>query len=200
MESRRRCIVTGEIRDPALLLRFVVDPENRVVPDVAAKLPGRGVWLSASREVLAKAVQKGAFARAARRNVEIDENLADRIEALLVARCLDLVGLARRASQVVSGAERVRQALRHRRAAVLLEAADGAPGNRLAPPAKGPRVPVVGLFSRAELGLALGRGNVVHAALTPGGIAEHLLAEVTRLEGFRRADQTPENGESGPSA
>ena len=104
----RRCIVTGAVRPKTELVRFVVDPGGRIVPDVAGRLPGRGLWLSARRDIVAAAVAKRLFARAARAPVVVEDGLGDRVEALLAARCGDLLGLARRAGQAVVGFEKTR--------------------------------------------------------------------------------------------
>ena len=107
----RRCIVTGEVRDRDDLVRFVVGPADNVVPDIAHELPGRGLWITASREAVDTALAKNRFAWAARRKVNVDRALADQVEALLARRCLELLGLSRRAGKVVVGFEKVRAAL-----------------------------------------------------------------------------------------
>lgn len=173
----RRCAATGESKDPAVMVRFVAGPDGAFVPDIAAKLPGRGVWVSANRGALEKAAARGA----------ISGNLApfDQIETLLAQRCLEHLGLARRAGQLVSGFEKVRAALAQGEAGVLINAGDGSAreNGRLA------RIPgvtrVVELFSREELSLALGRENVVHAALLHGPFARRMIVEAGRLAGFR---------------
>lgn len=183
----RRCLVTGESGDPGRLVRFVVGPDDQVVADVAGDLPGRGFWLTATRAAVDKAVAKRAFARAARRPVDVPADLADQIDRLLARRCLDLLGFARRASQVVAGFEKVREWLEAGRVAVLVEARDGAADGRAKLARLGRGLPAVALFTSAELSLALGRENVVHAAVAPGRLAERFLAETVRLRGFRPA-------------
>src|SRR5205809_5522732 len=128
--AQRRCIVTGEVRDRGSLLRFVVGPDGAIVPDVAARLPGRGLWLTSRRDIVDRAVAKRLFARAARRPVVAPAGLADRIESLLARRCCDALGLARRAGLAVAGVERVSEAANRGRAALLLFALDGAEGGR----------------------------------------------------------------------
>src|SRR5437016_3720303 len=108
----RRCIVTGATGERGALLRFVVGPDGEIVPDVAARLPGRGLWLTPQRDIVERAVAKRLFARAARRPVSAPPELADRIESLLARRCCEALGLARRAGLAVAGFERVEQALR----------------------------------------------------------------------------------------
>src|SRR5579872_5908340 len=117
----RRCIVTGSVRPKAELVRFVVDPEGRIVPDVAARLPGRGLWTAARRDIVKQAATKRMFARAARAQVAADERLADQVERLLAARCCETLGLARRAGQAVAGFVKVRTLAASGGAAVLVE-------------------------------------------------------------------------------
>jgi uncharacterized protein len=184
-ETTRRCFVTGEVRPKAELVRFVVDPAGRIVPDVAARLPGRGLWLTARRDIVERAVAKRLFARAARATVVVEDGLADRIEALLAARCSDLLGLARRAGQAVAGYVKVRELVAGGGAAVLVEAADGGVDARSKLVAVAPGLMLVDRLSCAELSAALGREHVVHAALAPGRLAAAFVAETTRLAGFR---------------
>lgn len=181
----RRCIATGTVRPKEELLRFVVGPDGGVVPDVDGKLPGRGIWLSAARDVVNTAVAKKLFAKAARARVAVPDDMSDRVAALLAQRCLGYLGLARRAGRVVSGYEKVRALLQAKRASVLLEAADGAAGGRGKIAALAGTVPVVSLFSSDELGAVLGRDAAVHVAMEPGPLAERLLREASRLAGFR---------------
>jgi len=181
----RRCIVTRQVLPKEALIRFVVDPTGAVVPDVAGKLPGRGLWVKAERTALATAVAKNLFAKAARHQVEAPVDLADRTAALLAQRCLELVGLARRAGDVVCGFEKVRDALRHGRVGVLLAAADGAADGRGKLQALARERPTLALFTGAELSASLGRENVVHAAVAPGRLAERLNVESARLAGLR---------------
>ncbi|HTQ13115.1 MAG TPA: RNA-binding protein [Rhizomicrobium sp.] len=185
----RRCIVTGETQPEARLIRFVVGPDDTIVPDLAAKLPGRGIWVSATRAALAKA----AFARAAKRKVKAPEGLADHVERLIVRRMQDDLGLARRAGALVCGFDSVAEAIA--RAAVLIEASDGAADGRrklLALARSGGREPaVLDCLTSGEISVALGRENVIHAALSPGQLAERLIFEAGRLSGFRTAGSTP---------
>jgi len=181
----RRCIATREVLPKESLLRFVVGPASDVVPDVAGKLPGRGLWVKAERAALTHAAAKNLFAKAARQSVAVPDDLVDRTAALLAQRCLDLIGLARRAGQAVCGFEKVRDALRQDRAGVVLAAADGADDGRGKLKALAGERTVVALFTAAELSAAFGRENVVHAALAPGRLAERLIAESARLAGLR---------------
>jgi len=124
--GERRCIVTRERFPRSRLIRFVIDPDGQVVPDVDERLPGRGLWLSPGRDMVEMAASRRAFARAARRAVIVPADLADRVEALLVRRCLNILSLARRGGQVVTGFEKVRARLRDGTVGVVLSASDGA--------------------------------------------------------------------------
>jgi predicted RNA-binding protein YlxR (DUF448 family) len=181
----RRCIVTREVLPKESLIRFVIGPTGEAVPDIAGKLPGRGLWVKAERAVLAKAVAKNLFAKAARQSVKVPADLVDRTAGLLSQRCLDLLGLARRAGQAICGFEKVRDALRNGRVGIVLAAADGAADGRGKLKASAGELPTLALFTRAELSASLGRENVVHAALAPGRLAEHLIADSARLTGLR---------------
>ena len=181
----RRCIVTGAVRPKAELLRFVVAPDGSVVPDIAERLPGRGLWLTPRRDIVATALGKRLFARAARAPVKVPDDLADRMERLLTLRCCDLVGLARRAGQAVAGFEKVREALRGGAAAVLVAASDGGESGRDKLRRLGAVLPLVEALSAAELGQAFGRDHVVHAALAPGRLGRELVIAATRLAAFR---------------
>jgi predicted RNA-binding protein YlxR (DUF448 family) len=167
------------------MLRFVVAPDGDLVPDVDGGLPGRGLWLSADRDMLNTACAGNLFAKAARTRVRVPADLADRVEGLLLRRCLDLIGLARRAGQAVAGFEKVRARLSAGRAGVLLAAVDGAAGGRARVRARAPNVPVLEVFEAVELGAAMGRERAVHVVVGPGGLAESLLRQAARLEAFR---------------
>jgi uncharacterized protein len=186
----RRCIVTGEVLPEARLLRFALAPDGQVVPDVEAKLPGRGLWVRADRTIIGQAVAKQLFARAAKAPAAADSGLPNRAELRLVERILAHLGLARRAGELALGFDQVDKALRSANPpALIIEAAEAAPDGRRklqAAATAGGHVPfVIGALTNAELSLALGRENVVHAALQPGRIAERLIFEAARLSGFR---------------
>jgi predicted RNA-binding protein YlxR (DUF448 family) len=183
--AQRRCLVTRASGERHQLIRFVLDPEHRVLPDLDERLPGRGMWLSADRDVVNKAVAGRLFARAARAPAAAETDLAETVERLLARRALDSVGLARRAGQVVVGFEQVRAWLRASKAAVLIAAADGAAEGRAKLRRLAPDLRLVTAFSRAELGACIGRDDVVHVAVAPGGLAQRLLRDVERLAGFR---------------
>jgi predicted RNA-binding protein YlxR (DUF448 family) len=185
--AMRSCLVTGESCDKSLLLRFVVGPGGDIVPDIEGRLPGRGLWLLPRRDIVAAAIAKRLFARAARKNVSVSDRLADRIEDLLARRCVDLIGLARRAGQAVTGFAKVEAALDKGEAAVLVEAAEGSPGGRGKLKRLAPGLPVIDALTAAELGRAFAREQAVHACLSRGGLAKKFLAEAARLAGFRDA-------------
>lgn len=167
------------------MLRFVVGPSGELVADVAARLPGRGLWLTPRRDIVEQAGAKRWFARAAHRPVAVPADLANRVEALLAQRCIDAIGLARRAGLAVAGFERVSEAARRGKAAVLVLAADGAEGGRRKLRALGRGLPVVCVLTAAELGAAFGRDEVVNAALGPGALSARLVADAEKLAGFR---------------
>jgi uncharacterized protein len=197
-EPERRCLVTREVGERDRMIRFVLDPAGRVVPDVDGRLPGRGMWLSADRNVLNKALAANLFARAARARVQVAADLADQVERLLVGRALDCLGLARRAGQVALGFDQVRACLRSSSAGVLIAAADGAADGQRKLRRLAPDLPVITAFSRAELGAALGREGIVHAVVAPGGLAGRLMSNVRRLAGFRaNAMVSPARGTPG---
>jgi predicted RNA-binding protein YlxR (DUF448 family) len=184
-EPQRRCIVTGEVLPKEAMIRFVLGPDGRVVPDIRGDLPGRGLWLSARRNRVETALAKGRFAKALRRPVEAPVDLAEEVEHRLSERCLDLLGLARRARLALAGFEKVERALRGGDVRVLIAARDGAPEGCAKLRAKAPRAIPVDLFSAAELGRVFGRERVVHAALRAGGLTERTLLEIERLRVYR---------------
>ena len=183
----RRCIATGESLPIAQLIRFVVGPGDVLVPDVQACLPGRGLWLRAERAMIETAASKRMFAKAARKNVVVAADLADTVAEQLKRRCLNHLGLARRAGLVAAGAEKVRAQISGGRTAALFEAADGSSQERRKFTALAPQVPMVDVFTGAELGAALGRNAVVHVALLPGKLTTTLLEDAGRYAGVRKA-------------
>ncbi|MGO1119660.1 RNA-binding protein [Rhodovibrionaceae bacterium A322] len=184
----RRCLVSGERRGKEEMIRFVLDPEGCLVPDLAGRLPGRGLWLLADRAVFEKACQRRLFARAARAKVEVPDGLGEEVTRQLRRRVLDQLGLARRAGEVVAGHDKVRVWLEQGKAALLMQASDGAeaPRRRLEALGRGhrPDLEVIEEFEADALGFALGRSPTVHVALLPGGAAKRLTVEFARLVGF----------------
>lgn len=184
-EPERRCIVTRESGPKAGLIRFVLGPGDEIVPDLAERLPGRGIWVSAEAGVLGRAAAKGHFARAARRPVRVPPDLVARVEGLLARRLTDLVALARRAGEAVAGLEKTKAELVAGRAALLLQASDGSARERAAlRPPEGVNT-LVSCLSGDELGMAFGRDRVVHAAVLAGGLADRIRSEALRLTGIR---------------
>lgn len=183
----RRCIVTGEVAPKAGLIRFVVAPDGAVVPDLTGKLPGRGLWLTADREVIAQAVRKNAFARAARAPVTVPPDLAAMVEDGLVQRLVALVALARKAGEAVAGFEKVKDWLAQGRARVLLQASDGSERgkDKLWTPEGGRYFAVL---TAQELGVAFGRERVIHGALAAGGLSARVVEEAAKLAGLRKPD------------
>lgn len=199
---QRRCIVTGEVRGREALVRFVVGPDGTIVPDIEGRLPGRGLWLTPHRDIVDRAVAKRIFARAARRPVTAPPELADRLESLLARRCGDSLGLARRAGLAVAGFDRVADAVRRDRAALLLFALDGAAGARRKLGAPGHDQPVASVLTAAELGAAFGRDRIVHAAVGGGSLCRRLLLDLSRLAGLRAGaalDQPIDFAPAGPA-
>lgn len=182
----RRCIATGEVRPKSGLIRFVANPDGRILSDLAGKLPGRGIWVAADRMALETAVRKRLFARGAKRQVCAPDSLVDEVEALLATRMVELVSLARKAGQAVAGYEKVRSWLAREEAVVLMQASDGSVRGRskLRPPAG--KDSYVGVLTAHELGLAFGRENVIHGALASGGLANRVVVEARRLSGLRQ--------------
>ncbi len=179
----RRCIAQRSRGDARTMLRFVVGPDDRLVFDADARLPGRGLWLSADREVVKKAVARNLFAKAARRRVQVDEALPAMLEAQLVARCMQWLGLARRAGAIEIGFDQVERAARDGSLDLLVIASDaGADGvgklDRTG-------LPTLRAFSSQEIGAALGRPSLVYVGLRPGRLTDRLRAEAHKLIGLR---------------
>jgi predicted RNA-binding protein YlxR (DUF448 family) len=198
-DPQRRCIATMESRPQREMIRFVLSPDGVVTPDLAGRLPGRGAWVSSTRKAVDLAVNKGAFGRAFRSQVKASPDLAEQVEQLLSRRLLEQLGLAKRAGELILGFEQVREAIREEKPAGLIEASDGAADGRDKVLAllrgvhsgQGERFenlelpPVIGCFSADELGMALGRGRVIHACLKQGRFANSWMGELARLSGFR---------------
>lgn len=181
----RRCIVTRERQSPAAMIRFVVGPDRTIVPDLWAKLPGRGMWLSARRDVLDTALARKAFARAARAEVLVPVELPTMIEAALKRRVIEILGMTRRAGQAVSGFTKAREWLAADRAALVVQASDGSVEER-ARLLNGRAVPVVSPLPATALGQIFGRDHAVHVAVSAGRLATMLRTESERLAGINR--------------
>lgn len=165
------------------MIRFVVAPGGVVVPDLAARLPGRGIWLSARGDVIETARTRGTFAKAARTPVSVPPDLLSGLQAALVRRIGEHLGLARRAGQAVCGFARAREWLDKGTAALVVEAADGSPEERARFLGRWTG-PVVAPLDGMALGAVFGRDHVVHVAVAAGRLAERVAAEAGRLAGL----------------
>ena len=196
--SERTCIVNRRASSPDGLVRFVVGPDGVIVPDLKARLPGRGAWVTATRAAVAEAVRRKLFARAFRREVTAPADLPELVERLIEAQAIASLSLANKAGAVVAGFSKVEAALMGGTAAGLIHASDASNdgvrklGQVLRrifgdDPDTMPRVTA---FTSLQLDLALGRMNVIHAALLAGGPSENALARCTALEVYRTGDVT----------
>ncbi len=185
-EDERRCIVTRETEVKAGLVRFVVGPDNQVIPDVLEKLPGRGMWVSASRKAIDEAVKKGLFARAAKAPAKADAGLADLVEGILARRVVDMLSMGRKAGRAVAGLEKVKTWLIDEKAVVLLQASDGSERGKTALRPPDGQETLIDCLTSSELGMAFGRDTVVHAAMTKDGITNRVLYDAARLAGLRK--------------
>lgn len=183
----RQCALTRERRPAGELIRFCLDPEGAVVPDLKNRLPGRGVWLTGTRECVSEAIRKGVFSRAFSADIKASAALAGEIEELLEHAALGRLSLANKAGLVTTGFTKVADLVARGRAAFLIHAADAASGGREKLDRKAAslaRQPV-DCFNSGQLSLALGRSNVVHAAVSNGGASDSFLSAVKRLEKYR---------------
>ena len=183
----RRCIVLGESGPTDGLVRFVLDPDGTVVPDLAERLPGRGAWVTADRKVLEKAVRRNQFNRAFGGPVRLPPDLAGLVEQGLARRLGDAIAMARKAGLATSGFDTVRSRLRQGPVAALIEASDGSEAQRAKLRPLAGSAARIDSLTATELGLAFGREFVIHAALDSGGAAERAIREQRRLAGFRVA-------------
>ena len=194
--AERTCIVTREATDPASLIRFVAGPEGDVVPDLKRKLPGRGVWVSAKKSLVQQAVKKGLFARGLKANVKADENLADVLDSLLENQALGALGFARKAGECITGSGKVEGSIRAGKSIGILHALDGAEdGLRKLSQAAfavhrdgGRKTKIWRVFSSAQMNLALGATNVIHASLIEGGAGRNCLLRVKQLSEYREME------------
>ena len=187
IDRERRDLVSHQVMDESRLIRFVAGPDGQVVPDLGRKLPGRGLWVEASRASVETAVKKNGFTRSAKTKLTAPADLADVVERLLVRRCLDQLGLARREGVLISGFEKSAASIRSGKAAWVIEAADGSADGRgkLLALARHQTSKICGAFTADDLSLALGLENAIHAVLLAGGRADRWTIEVERLAGFR---------------
>ncbi|MFT5065829.1 MAG: putative RNA-binding protein YlxR (DUF448 family) [Yoonia sp.] len=186
-DVERKCIVTGEVTPVTGLIRFVVGPENTVYPDILGKLPGRGMYVSATKAALEEA-GRGQFSRSAKQAVTVPDGLVEEVERQLARHALEMITLARKASRAVCGFEKVKGWLAGgERVRVLLQASDGSErGKAKLWTPEGARY--FGCFTSEELGLAFGRGSVIHCALSTGKLSNRVVEEATKLRGLREID------------
>lgn len=190
----RRCLASGETRDPVHMVRFVLDPEGVVTPDIQGKLPGRGVWVSSDRKSLEKVIALKSFARGFKGKAKIEGDLVDLTERLLMRRVLGLITMARKASVIAMGFDQVQSMAREASISLRIEASDGSKDGRskIRTLAKAmnreqelPDPIVVGCFTADQIGKALARESIVHAAVKPSKLAKSMKQDVYRLSGFR---------------
>lgn len=190
----RMCAVSRETLPETQLIRIAISPDDHAIPDLAGKLPGRGIWLRADKKTFATAIKKNAIARSAGQTVNVPSTLAEDVEALLAQRCLAQLGLARRRGHLVVGFDQVIDALRREQLVTLIEARDGAQDGRkrvinlarsLPFWAEATTPPLAGCFTSRHIGETLGRASTVHAGLRAGPHATGFCRELDRLSGFR---------------
>jgi predicted RNA-binding protein YlxR (DUF448 family) len=184
-DPERKCIASGESQPKAGLVRFCVGPEGQIVPDILGRLPGRGIYVAADRDLIDKAAKKGLFARAARQPVKVPDGLSDLVEQLLLQRVVELLSMARKAGDAVMGYEKVKDWLAKGQAATLIQASDGSERGKTklhAPEGKGG---FIGVLTAGEMGLSFGRERAIHAALAAGGLRTRVVLEAARLAGLR---------------
>ena len=194
-ERERMCVHTREVRPVADLIRFVVGPDGAAVPDLKSKLPGRGVWVTATEDALAEAIKRKTLARGFKREVRLSADLVAQTGNLLERAVFDALAMAGKAGLVVTGFGKTEAALARERVAGLIHAAEAAPdgvrklGAVLRKYGLAGEIPMISALSSEQLDLALGRSNVIHAALLAGPAADTFLARYRRLERFRSGDR-----------
>jgi predicted RNA-binding protein YlxR (DUF448 family) len=198
----RSCVVTRAVKAPDDLIRFVAGPDGVLVPDLRRKLPGRGVWASLSRGIVAEAVRRKAFERSLKAKVAVPPDLAETVDALMLRDALQALSMANKAGLVTAGFAKVEALIGSGRCLAVVAASDGAEDGRrkigqavrraaaarAAEGLKAREMPVVAIFTAADLELALGRAHVIHAALAPGPAAEGVLSRWRRLVRYRTDD------------
>jgi len=196
--TMRMCAVSREVRPIDELIRFVVSPQGEVIPDLKRKLPGRGLWVRASRRTVAEAVRRNQFSKGFKRQVRAAATLPADTEVLLVRSCTEALAMATKAGQVVSGFSKVEGVLEKGHAAALIHASDGAAdgirkldaiaGQRSGNSGESRDLPIVTVLTSTQLDLALGRSNVIHAALLAGPASRTFLSRSHILVRYRMAD------------
>jgi predicted RNA-binding protein YlxR (DUF448 family) len=196
--TMRMCAVTRQVRPIEELIRFVVSPQGEVIPDLKRKLPGRGLWVSASHRTVAEAVRRNHFSKGFKRDLRIAPTLVADTESLLVRGVIEALAMAATAGQVIAGFSKVEGALEQRQVEALIHASDGAADgirklDAIARQNAGinddsRKFPVVTALTSEQLDLALGRSNVVHAALLAGPASKTFLSRSHILVRYRMAD------------
>jgi uncharacterized protein len=189
--TERFCAATGEVKPVDDMIRFVVGPDSAVVPDLKRKLPGRGIWITATRQALDAAVARKAFARGFKRDVQVAAEFVATTERAIERTALDALAMAHKAGKVAIGFAKAEVALARERVVGLIHAAEAAPDGTgklaaaLRRHADATEIAVIKAFTSAQLDLAMGRSNVVHAALLAGPESDTFLARTARLDCFR---------------
>jgi len=196
--TERMCVVFRRVRPVDELIRFVLSPAGEPVPDLKRKLPGRGLWVSASHQAVAAAVKRNLFARGFKKNVKPSADLAGETDKLMLRGVIEALAMVAKAGQVVSGFTKVEDALRRQAAGILIHAADGAADGirkldgivrqNVDFGAETGAFPIVTLLNSNELDLALGRSNVIHAAVLTGPAGKTFLSRSQNLVRYRMAD------------
>lgn len=190
----RRCLASGEPRDTEDMIRFVLDPSGHVIPDIAGKLPGRGVWVTATRSAMETALKNGGFSRGFKTKAALPDGLVDMVENLLCRRLLGLLAMAKKSGHIHIGFDQVKVAAGQGDVAWRIEACDGAPDGRgkirtlakaVALELERPVPKVLGCFSGAQLAEALGRETIIHLGLPRGKLAKSFTLDAKKLSGFR---------------
>ena len=200
----RTCVATREVRPVDELIRFVLDPVGILTPDLKGRLPGRGAWVTASRQTLDDAIRRKCFARSMKHPVVVPDGLADLVERLLVSDVRQALSLANKAGSVISGFSKVESAVEQRKIVAIVSASDGAADGKRklgqaitrtygAPEAIASISPLTG----DEMDLALGRENAIHAALQAGSASDAFLKRCNRLANFRRMPLVEEGPDAG---
>jgi len=195
-DSLRLCAVSRVQRPPEELIRFVLAPDGSIVPDLARRLPGRGVWVAATRETVAAAVRQKAFAKSLKQQVAMPDDLPGLVERLLVKRVGEALSLTNKAGLLVAGFAKIEGLLEQGRAAILIHASDAAADGveklnrkfKALVGSEGCENSILTELTSAELSLAIGRPNVVHAAASEGGASQRMLQEAVRLRRYRAGE------------
>jgi uncharacterized protein len=203
----RTCVATRVARPVAELIRFVADPEGRIVPDIKGKLPGRGVWVTLDRQLVAEAQKKQAFARSLKQQVTAEPDLPELTDSLLAADARQAFAFANKAGLVTTGFAKVESLIDARRASAVISAADAADDGcrklqqaitRTHGATNG--LPYLRALTGHEMDLALGRENAIHAALLPGSAGSALLKKIRRLENYRNGLPQTQDHQGGQDA